>query len=191
MGKKRSSFRRPFVLTCSVVAVAACGSEVLVESSGVSSGASSGTSGSVNCPAEAPLGYVPCASPPGEQCVYDIPCQSGVRQIAFECLDQVGEGPWTVVADQACVQPYDSCPNTELYCGTQWGLPLGSNPPAPCPSALPEEGDECMFETMGADRRYCGYRCGETPGSGWVVAECVGVPGEFEGEWIHDEGDCD
>ncbi|MFP6685955.1 MAG: hypothetical protein VB934_14655 [Polyangiaceae bacterium] len=171
-------------MTCSALAVAACASEVRV----LGSESSSGGNGP-NCPATPPTAYDQCRLVAGESCVYDVPCQSGLRSIRFQCLGE--DFGFRVAEGQACTRPHDSCPGTELHCVSEWGMPLGTNPPTPCPDTPALEGGECSTLEMGGVRENCGYPCNGDPEQGWQVATCAGSRGALEtGAWIYDDG-CD
>lgn len=135
----------------------------------------------VDCPADPPSGYEACTIEAGEQCVYDVACQSGVVELRFTCSAD-GYG-WTVV-DQACAQPYDSCPGTELYCDGSWWQPTGTNPPSPCPSEPPQEFSACYTGGFGGVWENCGYYC-DDQSTVWTVATCYGNANE-EGVWEYD-----
>ncbi len=175
--------RVPFVLTCSAVAAVAavaCGSEVTVKGEGTPN---------PNCPETAPTTYEECALGPGETCLYELDCQSGPTSIQFTCHED-GYG-WRTVQGQACRESHDSCPGTELYCAEQWGMPYGTNPPAPCPVTPPVPGSECSVLAMGAVRSMCGYRCDGDRDGAWQVATCSGSSGPLEkGSWAYDDS-CD
>lgn len=139
---------------------------------------STGTNPPAPCPAEAPDGYTSCDLPPDQICTYDVPCQSGVRSLSFVC-----DAGMFVFTDQACVEPYDSCPGTEYYCDGSWWMPALTNPPSPCPEVIPPDGTPCYPGGMGNDWEHCGYACdGKDASSGWTVVSCVEDGGSFAWE---------
>jgi hypothetical protein len=174
------SIRAPFLLTVSTLLVGACGARV------------DGTSNPppIDCPLQAPTAYDSCTLKPGESCTYTASCQSGDRAIAYECQDESGTG-WQVVPGQSCTQPYDSCPGTELYCGNEWGMPLYTNPPSPCPDSPPAVATSCSINVMGAVHERCGYSCGADSSEGWHVLRCeANADGSMDGSWAY-EKTCD
>jgi hypothetical protein len=120
------------------------------------------------CPTTPPEPYVQCdhALFNGQLCTYTVDCQSGPgNQIAFTCSEN---GYWQI-PQQACSNPYDSCPGTSINCwGGYWTIPEGTNPPPPCPEKKPVPGDVCT--SFGFGPPTCGYPCEE--GSGWTVGTC-------------------
>jgi hypothetical protein len=187
------SLRLPFVVT--IATASACGGTAVIDgnsgsggtsqsssssSSAVSTGSGPSTSTGMNitCPADPPSGYDQCSEGPGN-CVYDVPCQSGVVALSFSCVDG-----WWSLEPTPCAQPYDSCPGTEYYCDMAWWMPTGSNPPTPCPDILPPAGEMCFTGGMGGVWENCGYRCGPQPNASWTVATCVMSP--TGGAWQYD-----
>jgi hypothetical protein len=155
-------------------------------SGGTGSSSSSGNNGP-NCPPSAPGAYDECKLKAGEICSYEVGCQSGPRFISFTCWD--GGFGWRTVAGQACTLPFDSCPGTDLYCGNEWGMPAGTNPPAPCPDPPPTAGSECFSGGFGGVHAKCGYPCEGDPNKGWQIASCTGgsTPND-KGSWSYDNG---
>lgn len=191
----------PFVAT--VAATAACGGTAIVDgdgssgsggdgagttttsttsTSGVGGATSVGSTGAgagATCPAGPPDGYTTC-EPNKALCLYDVACQSGTVTLEFGCLD----GTWSIGPD-SCVEPYDSCPGTEYYCGEDgWWMPFASNPPSPCPTEPPPEGQACFTGGMGGVWEQCGYRCDGAPDGDWTIATCV--QGPSGGAWVYD-----
>ena len=187
----------PFVAT--VAASAACGGTAIVDADAGSGGDAGGTTASVGstgaggttsvgttgvgagpaCPGEAPDGYATC-EPHEALCTYEVACQSGVVTLEFGCLD----GTWSIGPD-TCVEPYDSCPGTEYYCGDEgWWMPFASNPPSPCPAEPPQADTPCFTGGMGGVWEQCGYRCDDAPDAAWTIATCVMSP--TGGSWVYD-----
>ena len=171
--------RSPFLFTVSATILGACGGDVT----------SSSNPPAINCPTERPTAYDACALKLGESCSYDVACQSGTQRIAFECQSDNGTG-WQVVEGQSCMLAYDSCPNTELYCGEQWTMPLATNPPAPCPNTPPAVSTSCEANVMGAVRERCGYRCGDDANAAWQVLHCQAAADSMTGMWVVEKS-CD
>ncbi len=158
-------------------------------SAGSGGTAGSGATGGVGpdggpiCPAEPPgssFGYKKCPVI-GASCQYDVKCQSGTQKFTFNCDKN---GYWNV-APQKCALAYDSCPNTDLYCSTQWMIPQGTNPPSPCPTTKPTAGDKCFAGGFGGVWENCGYRCDSSPNSKWTVMSCKYVP-NVDSKWESD-----
>ncbi|MEZ4221747.1 MAG: hypothetical protein R3B13_12520 [Polyangiaceae bacterium] len=210
-------FRTPFVITTaaavSTLSLAACGGSTNENggtggtsgaagsggnSTGGSGAATTGGSGGVAgsggtpadggvCPPEIPTGYQQCA--PGLSCKYDVKCQSGAHGIVYTC----GEFGYWDVTGQSCDKPYDSCPNTDLYCsGSTWTIPGGTNPPAPCPNERPALGAACFSGGLGGVWENCGYACAAGSSSSWTVMSCKYDPNDPTGQsqWTSD-GACD
>ncbi len=167
--------RLPFIVTVSVSAslVGACGSDVV-------------TTGQQdpNCPAEPPQPFdFDCGDVPLDAvCTYDVPCQSGDRQLTFSC-DPDANG-WMLEPTE-CALPHDSCPGTEYHCVSTWSMPIGTNPPAPCPAQPPTAGSACNDMQMGGFRSQCGYLCDD--GTTWTVATCEGADFDVDGAWAYDD----
>jgi hypothetical protein len=117
--------------------------------------------------------------PVGTVCTYDVACQSGTRSLSLLC----GEYSWEMAPGQLCTQSYDSCPDTDYYCDTEWLMPLGTNPPAPCPSTRPVDGEKCFSGGFGGVWPNCGYLCDDN--ATWTVAACEApMPGPNpDGVW--------
>ncbi|MCE7888248.1 MAG: hypothetical protein DYH12_00850 [Sorangiineae bacterium PRO1] len=94
--------------------------------------------------------------------------------------------PWQI-EPKACdpAKPYDSCPNTDLYCGSGgWSIPQGTNPPSPCPSVPPKLGEQCYAGGFGGVWESCGYPCSTASGtSGWTVMKCLYNPDGGPSAW--------
>ncbi len=118
------------------------------------------------CPDTLPAWWDSCGPElAGAQCSYGIDCQSGTQVFVMECA----AGAWKLQPSR-CVREADSCPGTELHCqGEEWWMPQGTNPPSPCPPALPGAGEMCFAGGFGGTHEACGYRCD----GGWQVARCV------------------
>ena len=128
-----------------------------------------GGTGGAACPNGVPNWWDPCDAK-GSSCTFDVDCQSGKVSFEFNCSST---GYWTV-SPGTCAQPYDSCSGTELHCtpGYGWSMPQGTNPPAPCPSTPPPEGESCFSGGFGGVHEKCGYPCDPASKSGWTVATC-------------------
>jgi hypothetical protein len=129
------------------------------------------------CPPAPPdfygAGWETCTLTAGVSCHYDIACQSGAVSLGFAC----DNGTWHVAQQQACAQPYDSCPGTSLRCvpGADWTFEVNYNynPPGPCPPSAPSAGGSCQPGGFGGDPDACGYPCdGVDAASGWTVLRC-------------------
>ncbi len=134
------------------------------------SSGSAGSGGGYNCPTELPGTWDTCDLPAGAVCKWDVKCQSGVVAIEMECDPASGFAGWKMVP-KACTKPYDSCPNTDLYCSDTWTKPMGTNPPAPCPATPPKAGEQCYSGGFGGVWPNCGYAC-STGSSDWTIATC-------------------
>lgn len=205
MAKSMRSLRLPFVVTVGMTGAAACGGNIYVqgeESGGGGEGGSEtttvtsngggtvtvSTTSSTNPPACPPTlvdGYTSCEEYEGSFCSYDVSCQSGTVNLSFSCA-----GGYWQVEPQACEQPYDSCPGTELYCDGSWWMPNATNPPSPCPTTIPPAGTPCFPGGMGGVWEHCGYSCGGDPElSGWIIASCEGKDPNGPHSW-QPEGAC-
>jgi hypothetical protein len=201
----RRSLRLPFVVTVAATSAGACGGIAVVEtdpsgaggstsagptstSAGNGTGssaisASSAASTSIvgtptDCPATHPQSFQQCTS--SSVCTYDVSCQSGIVSLSFVC----GEYAWELLPG-SCTVPYDSCPGTDFYCDTSWSMPVGSNPPSPCPEVPPPPGEACFWGGMGGVWEHCGYRCQlGNPDSEWTIATCGG-PAD-QSSWSYD-----
>jgi len=123
------------------------------------------------CPASLPwVGHDACTTT-GQACTYDIPCQSGTLTFTFLC----GSGWYLSSSPGGCAaQPYDSCPNTRLYCNGIWSSTTEAHPPLPCPTIQPAAGSGCysnFLEQGGYSTEKCGYACG-SGNQGWIIATC-------------------
>lgn len=126
---------------------------------------------------------------PGYQCRVALTCTSGVpRELVLECASS---GEYYVIArgpGPSCENPYEACVGaavtSDCIDGEWRSTGQGGNPPAPCPTELPDDGAECRpGDAFGTDRRACGYPCGS--GDEWTVTGCVGVNGSG-GSWQSD-----
>lgn len=201
----RRALRFPFVVTVATTAAgAACSGAVFVDASGDGAGAAGGGGASASsvgsnggstsvatavssssgnpiiCPAMSPSGYEQCDPAPGV-CTYEVACQSGTVSLSFTCVE---EG-WWEIEPSPCPEPYDSCPGTEYYCDMGWFMPIGTNPPSPCPAMPPPNGDACYTGGMGGVWEHCGYHCAlGDPSTPWTVATCTEVDGLYG--WTYD-----
>jgi hypothetical protein len=206
---KRTKLQLPFLITVGVTSLA-CGSTVTSQNEGDDGGGGSTTSGvggSVSvggstsngvgggttnppppeCPPETPGPYAQCDISPDILCSYEVSCQSGPVEMAFVCEN----GQFDFAPDSTCDNQADSCAGTEFHCsGDTWWMPTATNPPSPCPDAIPVAGSPCSSQEMGGVWPTCGYACdGMDVSSGWTLATCDDV-GNFEGQWLLD-GACD
>lgn len=132
-----------------------------------------------DCPSTVPGAYASCESE-GQQCSLDADCQGGPVTVNVVCA----AGYWELTP-QPCSKPADSCPGTSLYCSENvWTKASGTNPPAPCPDTLPDEGSSCSSSGLGGVHEYCGYPCAST--GQWVVARCPYVE-TGQSSWTHDQ----
>ncbi len=148
-------------------------------------GGAAGAGGAPDCPATLPGPWDTCVA--GTQCGFDLDCQSGSISLGFTCAGDASYSYWQVDS-QSCVEEFDSCAGTQLYCSGQWWVPQGTNPPSPCPDARPTDGEACSTMDMGGVHEQCGYRCAG-PNTPWTVATCVTTVtdgGIYEGHWTFD-----
>ena len=149
-------------------------------------GSSSTGNNGPNCPPSAPGAFDECKLKTDEICSYEVKCQSGPRFISFTCWD--GNFGWRTVEGQSCTLPFDSCPDTDLYCVNEWGMPVGTNPPGPCPDPPPTAGSECISGGFGGVHEKCGYPCEGDPNKGWQIASCTPPNPPKKGGWYYDDG---
>jgi len=171
---KRRAHRLPFIVTFSVSAslIGACGSEVAIEEES-----------DPNCPAEPPGPFdSDCDVPADALCLYDVACQSGERELAFSCDTETGN--WEL-EPTTCALPHDSCPGTQYHCASTWRMPIGTNPPSPCPEQPVVAGNACNDMQMGGTYSQCGYFCAD--GTTWTVATCDGADFVVDGIWTYDD----
>lgn len=141
-----------------------------------------GSGGNVGCPPDPPSAFATCAQ--GTTCKYDIACQSGKQTFTYVCQGATYQA-WAINA-KSCdpTKPYDSCPKTDLYCGTGgWSIPQGTNPPSPCPETAPLAGATCYAGGFGGVWENCGYPCKTASGSGWTVMKCSYNPDGGPSSW--------
>lgn len=136
---------------------------------------------------------------PDDQCRLDTTCAGErFRGHVLTCVDEGDLTSWQLdPAGETCQFEFEQCLNQTsvtalmLNCvDSSWHLgeyDENFNPPAPCPTLMPDDGAHCMTgDGFGSAPEACGYPCAD---GAWSVTKCIDVPGSDEiyvGSWESD-----